>query len=470
VLIATATGLSRSVDRGATFTKVAAITEPLQRLSGTRTIYAIGGQHFTYHATMSCGSCVNASYETLSLYRSTDLGRTWERRALDDPHGGATNWGATAVPAPPATPPRRLGSNPVGGPTPSPPWPGRTLATGARGEVYAGSISGLYASADGAAFGKRTGAPIVVTAAGTLLDTATGRSTDGGASWTSPPAADDERKNIFSMTVTPDGRAFATGMGGVILARDATGAWRRVRNPATERLTQIFALDNDRIIAVGDAGTILVSVDRGLTFALRPSGTTEHLNAVWGVGKTVLVAGSGDDRGQVVLRSTDGGATWKRLPGLGSDAGISLWGSAIDDVYMVTINGGRMHSSDGGATWKDVGKGLDGVIVGVWGTGVGDVYMIGWDGRLFHTFDRGKTWQRVALKTKDNLRAIWGRSAKDIYIAAGGDHDAGTLLHTTDGGATWREEPHPIATPIFGLAGDARSVYILGTGGRIARD
>jgi len=468
VLVATSTGLSRSSDHGATFKDVPAIAEPLQALSGSRTIYALGGPRVSYAATEACGSCFSVNYEVVSLYRSTDLGLTWKRRALEDHGAGPTGWGSTATPAPPATPPGKGLYHRVDAPTRMAPWTRRTLMVSGKGEVFASAMGVLFVSIDGVSFGRRTGVPILVTATGTLIDGTTGRSTDRGDNWMAR-ASTTEEDGLFSIAVTPDGRAFGVGMNGTVLARTASGQWTRVTSPTTSRLSQVFALDNDRLVAVGSSGTILVSSDRGRTFAVRSSGTTEHLHAVWGAGRDIIVTGSGDARGQVVLRSSDAGATWKRLPGLGSDAGIGLWGSSIDDLYMVTINGGQLRSVDRGATWTDVGGALDGVIAGVWGNGP-NVYLIGWGGRLHYSPDRGKTWRERSVGTKENLRAIWGRGPNDIYIAAGDHHGAGSLFHSTDGGITWRPEKLPLATPIVAIAGDARTVYVAGTGTRIVRN
>ncbi len=466
VVVATTTGLSRSTDRGTTFSVVSAITEPLQRLVAGPVLYALGGHSVTYRSTNICNACIDDHYETLSLYRSTDHGVTWQRRALITPTGGTGGWGSTAVPAPPASAPRSLGMGLHEPPVAMAAWSRRSLVVGPKGEVYAGSDQALFA---GATFSRRVGAPLVATQAGTLIDGATARSTNGGIRWSAPPRHDEE---VFSIAITPKGRAFAVGMTGTLLARSTTGTWSRLKSPVKDlRLTDIFALDDDHVIAVGDAGTILTSSDGGKTFAVRTSGTQEHLNTVWGAGKTVIVAGSGDARGQIVLRSTDAGATWQRLPGLGSDAGIDLWGSSIDDLYMMTVNGAHLRSTDRGASWKEIGGKFDGVMVGVWGSGPKDVYMIGWGGRLFHTADSGKTWRRLTINTTQDLRAIWGRGPNDVYLAAGGDaNGASVLLHSTDRGVTWREEQHPLATPIVSITGDAGTVYVVGGGGRILRN
>lgn len=474
VFVATTTGLYRSTDAGATFVRIAAISEPIGGVvADNRTIYAIGGTRITYHSLMVCNSCMDDSYETRSLYRSSDGGATWQQRVLEDPVSGATGWDAPRPPAPPARPPARSigGVGPGGrsGPIVSAPWRSGSIAIGPNHELYVSGASLLVSTDGGATLATRAldlGGAIRATAAGTLIVAGgagrMSRSTDRGATWRSLSSATADGKNLFSIAVTPSGRAFAAGMDGLLLARDrATSTWTKLVTPASEqRLSDVVAVDDDHVIVVGDAGLILQSRDGGRTFTKRASGTSEHIHTVWGIGNEIYAAG-GDG---TVVRSVDHGATWKPLARLKQDAGIDLWGSSLDDIYLVTINGQQLHSTDRGKTWIDVGGSLDGVIVGVWGTGPNDVFLVGWGGRLYHTADHGKTWDRRTTGTTEDLIAMWGRGPDDLYVI-GGDANGyrALVLRSVDRGKTWREERVPLESGVLAIGGGAGAVYVAGT-------
>ena len=63
-------------------------------------------------------------------------------------------------------------------------------------------------------------------------------------------------------------------------------------------------------VAVGDGGTLLRSTDGGRTWRRQPSGTAYALNRVACLSPSTCVAVGG---GGTLLRSTDGGRTWRSV-------------------------------------------------------------------------------------------------------------------------------------------------------------
>lgn len=487
VVLSDGSGLRRSTDGGATF--VAPATPPMQTVQrfftdGAGVLYGTGGTRVQYDSTLSCGSCVDASYETLSLFRSRDHGNTWEERVLADA-GATTTIGTTwrvpsPVVAPPAPPPDlvHVGWGGFHPPALRPRWLAAAGAAVGK-DVYLVELGALSVSRDGGTTfhtrpvtddGARHAGALIATAPDTLFslggDSTVTRSRDRGATWQRLSTSATTGQNLFAIAATATGRAFAVGMEGFLLARDASGVWHRVPTSLDHRLNDIAIVDGDHVVVVGDSGVVLTSSDGGRSFVRRTSATDAGLYTVWTYGTMVLAAGSDG----TVVRSLDRGVTWRKLAGLTHDAGIALWGSSAHDIYLVTVNGQELRSTDGGDTWTDVGASLSGVITGVWGSGPDDVYLVGWEGRLFHSTNHGVTWKRIATGTKENLNVIWGTGPDDIY--AGGGESMGTrgiLLHSTDRGRTWRETPIPTAATIYALGGNARDVFVIGAGAQILR-
>jgi photosystem II stability/assembly factor-like uncharacterized protein len=475
LLVATQGGILRSDDGGERFTHVP-LPVPVQQffVDAAGTVYAIAAQRVVYRSLHTCGSCVDAGYDLLSLLRSRDAGQSWEERGLGGPGTPSPGWQPPRDPAVPATPPggSLAAPGPFHPPELSAPWSPGLGAVGAAGELYVAGPLGLLVSTDGgghfsshwldvpaAVLAAPAGAVVVGGRVGTLV-----RSTDRGRSWRPATRAPLGEPELLAVAVAPSGRAFAVGLDGALAVRaPATGAWRRMPSRVAHRLNDVATPDDQHVIAVGDAGTILQSTDGGRSFVPSASGTHASLFAVWAAGPTVLAAGSEG----TLLRSDDGGATWRALPSLRQDAGIALWGSAPDDVYLLTLNGKQLHSRDHGASWTEIGTGLTGVLVGVWGSGPDDVYVVGWGGRIFHTADRGRTWQARPSGTTDDLRAVWGRGADDVWIVAGDHHGPGRLLHSRDRGHTWTPVPIPLDAPIRALGGNADSLLVVGATARI---
>ncbi len=71
---------------------------------------------------------------------------------------------------------------------------------------------------------------------------------------------------------------------------------------------------------------------------------------------------------------------------------------------------------------------------GVWSDATAaHVFAVGDAGTILESTDLGATWQALPSGSTVALHGIWGSSALDLYAVG----DRGTLLHSTDGGKTW---------------------------------
>jgi hypothetical protein len=102
------------------------------------------------------------------------------------------------------------------------------------------------------------------------------------------------------------------------------------------------------------------------------------LNKIWGVSDSDLYIGGYSGGGAVVYHQ---GATFTQQRGLGSIIGQvrSIWGSATDDVYVVTdpqMGGQPMLHSRGDGTWTPLVLDPMQAPAAIWGSGPRDVYVI----------------------------------------------------------------------------------------------
>jgi len=220
---------------------------------------------------------------------------------------------------------------------------------------------------------------------------------DGGRTW-QPAEGSPTDKALLGVAVGGE-RAIAVGQSGLILLRDATGAWKTAASGTEERLFAVDFNGSGVAVAVGAFGKILRSSDGGANWssvapAWADGGYTEqglepHLYAVdVAADGTVTCAGEFG----LVLRSTDGGATWQVLrKGEASLFALDLRDDGVG--YAVGQGGTILRTTDGGATWASVPSGSQANLLGVHSAPDGRVVVTAMRDML--ASDDGLAWHRV---------------------------------------------------------------------------
>lgn len=221
------------------------------------------------------------------------------------------------------------------------------------------------------------------------------------------------------------------------------------------------------------------------SWTLQTSGVTARLRGVSAVSDRVAWA-SGS--GSTVLRTEDGGASWKKLT-VTSDTLDFRDVDAIDEktAFVLSIGNGNASriykTTDGGATWalqfrnEDPKRFLD--AMSFWDADHGIVIGDSIDGRfdILMTKTGGESWMRVppdilppalenegAFAASGTNIAVYGK--KYAWIGLGSATRA-RVLHTRDGGLHWKVFDTPIksgkSSGIFSIAfRDARHGVIVG--------
>lgn len=209
-------------------------------------------------------------------------------------------------------------------------------------------------------------------------------------------------------------------------------------------------------------------------WTVQTSGTTARLRGVSAVNERVAWA-SGS--GSTVLRTDDGGATWKKL-NVTSEALDFRDVDAIDEktAYLLSIGNGpasRIYKTiDGGGNWNlqfrndDPKAFLD--AMSFWDANHGIVIGDSVDGQFYilTTSNGGAKWSRVpvsalppalpnegAFAASGTNIAVYGKSSAWIGLGAAG---RARILRTTDRGRTWKVFETPLksggSSGIFSIA------------------
>jgi photosystem II stability/assembly factor-like uncharacterized protein len=199
--------------------------------------------------------------------------------------------------------------------------------------------------------------------------------------------------------------------------------------------------------AVGDFGTVVKSIDGGATWTGLPSGTTNPLDVVQEVSPDVVVVG-----GSCSVRvSTDGGATFTSLPINPSESfcDTDVASFSFQDAqhgYVELQDGTMLFTDDGGQTVQaktnapvSGGKATQ-VLFPSASTGFAVASHGTSGGVIERTTDSAASWTQVGSSS----HALNGITFVDsTHAFAVGDQ--GTLLGSTDAGATW--SPLPLTLP-----------------------
>jgi photosystem II stability/assembly factor-like uncharacterized protein len=186
---------------------------------------------------------------------------------------------------------------------------------------------------------------------------------------------------------------------------------------------------------------------------------------------------------RVILRTTDGGATWTHQL---SGQGTPLRAISFTDANTGTVvgDGEILRTTDGGATWFTQLSQANVYLGGVWFVGVDTGTAVGVStdslgnttGLILRTTNGGENWVPQSSGTTAQLNDVCFMDANTGYAVGGFGSmmsSWGVILRTTDGGTSWRDSifgEGPFGwNPIFSALSftDATTGTVVGNGGII---
>ncbi len=276
-------------------------------------------------------------------------------------------------------------------------------------------------------------------------------------------------------------RAIAVGERGHILVSESRTDWRQVEGvPTRSTLTGVAAVGN-KAWAVGHDGVILHSPDGGLTWVRQRVAPFDPASDDLHNGSPLLDVFFLDENNgfalgayALLLRTSDGGATWAEVPLAAPPADAEVdaaaaepaddesWVMSEEDVaieeesdphlnamtrtgdgslFIVAERGAAFRSTDGGATWQRLKLPYDGSMFGAIGYEGRHVLAFGLRGTVLESMDLGDTW--ATLDSGTDLSLMGGTGWGDGGAALVGAN--GVVLTRAAAGGNLLKHTHPDA-------------------------
>lgn len=324
--------------------------------------------------------------------------------------------------------------------------PGTVLRTSDGGRTWAVQDPGTTRDLTGVSFTSATRGWIVGLT-GTVRTTS-----DGGTTWTAQTSGTTTNLRAVSFATSNIGVAVGdtgTTTSTIRYTADGGATWRAASTTSTVGLTDVEMVSATTGWAVGGAGQILRTLDGGATWTVRPSPTTAGLSAIsFAPGGTVgYLVGNAVLPNWTIYRTTNSGATWTAVSGLGATGAINLFGvDVLDSNNAVTVgaNGQIRRTTDGGATWlnqsqNNVGATALRAVKLFSATGA---YAIGDIGSMFYSTNGGDSWFTLLQGSLATWRASSFSDANNGWVVG----TNGAVMRTADAGQTWEQQAGGIRT------------------------
>jgi photosystem II stability/assembly factor-like uncharacterized protein len=292
------------------------------------------------------------------------------------------------------------------------------------------------------------------------------KTVDGGRTWRGVHNGMIDDSDVFTMTL--DRRdphvVYATACTGIYRSGDAAARWAKAQGiPASSRRTRAFAQDpaEPNTLYAGTTEGLFISGDGTSTWRLA-TGKDVVVNAIAPLphqhGGAILL---GTD-GAGVLRSTDGGRTWKPSnDGFAEQVFSRVLVDPAERRVVVGVAGDRRHGGvlqapRPAGPWTQVGEGLEGrEILSV--ALDRDEIIAGTDDGVFRSVSHCGMWRRLATVVDgadvhphaDDVAALPG----GVLLAA----TSGGLLRSADGGQSWQRKPLGLARSVLALGASPTS-------------
>lgn len=254
--------------------------------------------------------------------------------------------------------------------------------------------------------------------------------TDGGASFGN---SSNGLVNLYYISAGDSGSVFTT--------TDPVNIPWTARNSGTANnicyLRNLPSYDTSITYGVGENGTIIRSLDQGVTWTVLTPPVSDKLTSIeftspFDINILTAVGESG-----LIIRTTNAGSTWSTVSSGVSKNLNSIFAVSYFNSIIAGDDGTLLRSTNAGANWQNISLAdtiTDLNKVGNMGTWFfGDIGGIVGDNGTLYFSTNFLIWNPINTGTTRDLFDLKFRSASSGYVAG----DSGIIRYTINGGAEW---------------------------------
>ncbi len=215
--------------------------------------------------------------------------------------------------------------------------------------------------------------------------------------------------------------------------------------PQGNDVNDVQFIDSQTGFAVCPGGIVMKTTDGGATWSLKDLSTATSwvFTKVFFLNNQVgWIAGYLSTTG-LLFKTTDGGNTWNRFSSSALTTLMSVYFRSATLGWTVAQDGKVAKTTDGGATWVNKFSGVGSTLYSVYFTSDQVGFIMGSSGFIRKSTDEGETWAEVTSPVNSIKKARFLSST--IGFACG----TGTVAKTTDGGNTWVAQTTPSTTASY---------------------
>ena len=254
---------------------------------------------------------------------------------------------------------------------------------------------------------------------------------DGGNTWQEIDLSfADEKKAIYDIAISEQGKIVTCGYGGTIfVSKDTGNTFRYVQHPSWSLLKSLdFTMDDSCILVGGEAfeqGHIdKIRVDGESDKILQEEFKNELCDVVYTKNHVAYISGFG-----LVLKSEDDGRHWEYTSANNDYFKAMSWINESEGI-IVGYQGSIQRTIDGGETWEVIRNGNNFTkkrihFLDITNNGVGMYVAVGEKGIVYISRNYGGEWHEVKNFTTVTLRSL-------VFL------NQNTCLVVGDGGSIFR--------------------------------